>query len=102
MDPPKRLVTGEALIFRITGSSNGEAAVRIGGVKGKIALKEVMSGIYEGAYTIRPGDEIVGDSLVIGYLRRSNRELSAVLDQPLVEPGPVATLNPIRRASWSF
>ncbi len=91
IDPPGRLVPGEALIFRISGSSGGAASVRIGGVKGKLALPEVMTGIYEGAYTIKAGDEIGVDSLVIGSLRHGNQELSAVLGQPLVEHSAVAS-----------
>ena len=56
LDPPDRLVPGEALIFRLSGSARGKASVRIDGVGEKLALKEVMAGIYEGAYTIKNGD----------------------------------------------
>jgi hypothetical protein len=92
IDPPSRLVAGEALIFRISGSSSGTASVRIDGVKGKIALREVMTGVYEGAYTIGDGDQIVADSVVIGSLRLGNQERIAVLDQPLVEHPRVASI----------
>ena len=90
LDPPSRLVPGEALIFRLSGSSRGNASVTIDGVNRKIALREVMPGIYEGAYTIRTGDRIDIDSVVTGNLRLGNQELSSVLLQPLVENSPVA------------
>ena len=90
LDPPDRLVPGEALIFRLSGSARGKASVRIDGVGEKLALKEVMAGIYEGAYTIKNGDRIDLDSAVTGYLRHGNEELSTVLAQPLVENSPVA------------
>lgn len=90
LDAPGRLAPGESLIFRISGSPHGQASVRIGGVKGRIELREVMAGIYEGVYTVRAGDEITLDSLVIGVLRSGTRELTAVLAQPLVEDPRVA------------
>jgi hypothetical protein len=92
LDPPTRLAPGESLIFRISGSSHGTASVRIDGVKGKIALREVMTGVYEGAYTVGNGDQIVADSVVIGSLRLGNQERIAVLDQPLVEHPRVASI----------
>ena len=90
LDPPERLVPGEALIFRLSGTARGNASVRIDGVNRRIALREVMAGIYEGAHTIRNGDRIDLDSVVTGNLRLGNQELSAVLGQPLVENHPVA------------
>ena len=94
LDPPNRLVPGEALIFRLTGSPRGNASVMIDGASTKIALREVMMGIYEGSYTIRNGDRIEVDSVVIGNLRHGNQELSTVLGQPLVENVPVAASQP--------
>ena len=94
LDPPNRLVPGEALIFRLTGSPRGNASVMIDGASTKIALREVMTGIYEGSYTIRNGDRIEVDSVVIGNLRHGNQELSTVLGQPLVENVPVAASQP--------
>lgn len=90
LDPPNRLVPGEALIFRLSGSPRGNASVRIDGVSGKIALNEVMTGIYEGVYTIRNGDRIEVDSVVTGNLRLGNQERSTILGQALVENSPFA------------
>jgi hypothetical protein len=90
LDPPKRLAPGEALIFRISGSTRGSASVSIDGVRSRIALKEVMTGIYEGVYTIRNGDRIEIDTLVTGHLRLGKQEHSTFLRQALVEIPPVA------------
>lgn len=90
LDPPNRLVPGEALIFRLTGSAGGKASVEIDGVGSKIALNEVFAGVYEGAYTIRDRDRIAVDAVVTGNLRLGNQERSTVLDQPLVENFPFA------------
>ena len=90
LDPPTRLAPGEALIFRITGTPRASASVAIDGVNRKIALREVMEGIYEGAYTLRTGDRVDVDSVVTGNLRLGNDEHSTVLAQPLVEHSAVA------------
>ena len=92
LDPPERLVSGEALIFRITGTPRGQASVSIAGVKQKIKLREVMTGIYEGAYTIKRDDRIDIDSVVTGHLRRGNQDIAAVLGQPLVDVSALAGL----------
>lgn len=92
LDPPTRLVPGEALIFRITGTPRSNASVSIVGVKNTIALREAMPGIYEGAYTIKSNDKIDVDSAVTGNLRVGNQQLSAVLGQPLVDVSAVAGL----------
>ena len=90
LDPPKRLAPGEALIFRISGTPRGNASVSIDGVRGRIALNEVMPGIYEAAYTIRNGDRIEIDTVVTGHLRLGKQERSTFLRQALVEISPVA------------
>ena len=91
LDPPQQLVTGEALIFRIAGTPRSIASVSIAGVKNKVALREVLAGIYEGVYTIKAGDRIGTEAIVTGHLRRANQEIAAVLGQPLVEVSAVAT-----------
>lgn len=91
LDPPPQLVTGEALIFRITGTPRSSASVSIAGVKNKVALREVLAGVYEGAYTIKAGDRIGAEAVVTGHLRRGNQDIAAVLGQPLVEVTAVAT-----------
>ena len=93
LDPPTRLVPGEALIFRLTGTPRANASVKIEGVNRKVALREAMPGIYEGAYTIKAGDRVDLDSVVTGNLRVGGKEFNAVLGQSLVETPAVATLH---------
>jgi hypothetical protein len=90
LDPPNRLVPGEALIFRLTGTPHGDASVKIDGVRGKVALNEVFRGVYEGAYTLIDGDKVMANSVVIATLRLGKQERSTVLAQPLVESPRVA------------
>lgn len=91
LDPPDRLMPGEALIFRITGTPRADASVSIEGVDRKVALREVMPGIYEGVYTIKAGDRVGVSSAVTGNLRRGHLELNTALNRPLVETSAVAT-----------
>jgi len=92
LDAPQRLAAGEALIFRISGTPRANASVSIAGVKQKIALREVMTGVYEGAYTIKRDDRIDVDSVVTGHLSRGNQDIAAVLGQPLVDVSALAGL----------
>jgi hypothetical protein len=85
LDPPRRLMAGEALIFRIQGSAKADVSVRIEGVKDRVALHEIIAGIYEGAYTIKLDDKIKVDSVVTGIVRIGNEERSKVLGQSLVD-----------------
>jgi outer membrane lipoprotein SlyB len=84
VDPPSRLVAGEELMLTLSGSSGGTASARIAGVKGKIVLNEIRTGVYEGAYTIKNRDRIAANAVVTGNLRIDNRETSAVLGQSLM------------------
>ncbi len=85
VDPPNRLVPGAELLFTLAGSAGGSASVRINGVKGKIALEETRSGVYEGAYTIKNRDKLAADTVVTGNLRLGKLERSMVLGQSLAE-----------------
>ncbi len=92
IDAPNSMAAGEALIFRISGTPRSRASVSIAGVPNKIALREVMAGIYEGAYTIKGSDRIDVDSVVTGHLRRGHQDIAAVLGQPLVDVSALAGL----------
>ena len=84
VDPPTRLVAGEELILTLSGSPGGAASARIAGVKGKLVLNEIRTGVYEGIYTIKNRDRIEADAIVTGNLRIDNQETSKVLDRPLL------------------
>ena len=84
VDPPERLATGEELILTMSGSPGGTASARIVGVKGKLVMNEIRTGVYEGTYTIRNRDRIAANAVVTGNLRVGDKETSAVLGQSLL------------------
>jgi outer membrane lipoprotein SlyB len=84
VDPPASLVPGEDLNLILSGSPGGAASAIIVGVKGKILLNEVRSGVYEGTHIITRRDRIAANSVVTGHLRVGERETNAVLGQSLV------------------
>jgi outer membrane lipoprotein SlyB len=88
VDPPARLVAGEELIFTLSGTPGGAASARVAGVKGKIVLNEIRTGVYEGSHIIKSRDRIAADAVVTGNLRIDNRETSAVLGQSLMAVSP--------------
>ena len=88
VDPPAQLVPGSEMLFTLEGTPGGSASARINGVRGKLNLEEVASGVYEGAYTVRTRDKIAADTVVTGNLRLGRAERSKVLGQSLVESGP--------------
>ncbi len=83
-DPPARLVAGEELILTLAGTPGGTASAKIVGVKGKLVLNEIRTGVYEGIYTIKNRDRIAADAVVTGNLRVGDQETSAVLGQSLM------------------
>ena len=99
IDPPAHLGAGEELILTLSGSPGGVASARIVGVKGKLVLEEIRSGIYEGTYTIRSRDRIAANAVVTGNLRIGERETSAVLGKSLVEAAPGAQRSAKRAVS---
>lgn len=82
--PPARLVAGEELTLRLSGSPGGTVSARIVGIKGKIMLNEIRPGVYEGTYTIKTRDRIAADSVVTANLRVGSHETNTVLGQSLV------------------
>ncbi|MDO8595207.1 MAG: glycine zipper 2TM domain-containing protein, partial [Sulfuricaulis sp.] len=84
VDPPARLAAGEELILTLSGTPGGTASARIVGVKGKLELNEIRSGVYEGTHTIKNRDRIAPDAIVTGNLRIDNQETSAVLGRSLL------------------
>lgn len=83
-DPPAHLVPGEDLNLIMSGTPGGAASATIVGVKGKVLLSEIRSGVYEGTHIIKRRDRVSANSTVTGYLRVGERETSAVLGQSLV------------------
>ncbi len=83
-DAPAQLLPGERVFFTLHGTPAGKASVRIVGVKGKLLLDEVQSGIYEGAYTIKDRDRIATSAAVTATLKLGKHDVSANLDRPLL------------------
>lgn len=86
-DPPSSLVAGEDLNLIMSGSPGGVASATIVGVKGKILLNEVRTGVYQGSHIIKRRDRVAENSTVTGVLRVGERETSVVLGQSLVAAG---------------
>ncbi len=84
VDPAGRLDSGANLYFSLFGTPSATASVRINGVKGKVSLREIAAGVYEGMYTIKDRDRIAANSAVTATLRRGEREVSAILGQSLL------------------
>jgi len=84
VDAPANLVPGEDLNLTLSGSPGGAASATIVGVKGKVLLNEVRSGVYEGSHIINRRDRIAANSVVTGHLRIGERETNAVLGRSLV------------------
>ncbi len=82
--PVERLDAGTDLVFTLAGSAGAKAAVRIAGVKGKVALDEIAPGKYEGIYTINNRDRVSATSAATASLRIGERESTAVLGDPLL------------------
>ncbi len=83
-DPPANLVPGEDLNLIMSGTPGGTASATIVGVKGKILLNEIRSGVYEGTHIIKRRDRVSANSVVTGHLRVGDWVTSAVLGQSLV------------------
>lgn len=77
------LTVGSKLEFTLEGSERGIATVRISGIAARIPLREVEPGVYEGSYTVKPGDRITTASTARGTLKRRNRSTSMMLQESL-------------------
>ncbi len=99
VDSPASLVAGEELILTLSGTPGGAASARIVGVKGKIVLDEVRSGVYEGSYTIKNRDRIAVNSAVTGNLRANGRETNAVLGRSLQAASGSQAQSQVRRTA---
>ncbi len=83
VDSDDDLIVGSRLEFTVEGSPGAVASVRISGIAGRIPLKEVDSGVYEGRYTVKPGDRITTATTARATLKRRNRSTSSVLTESL-------------------
>ena len=98
VSPPARLQSGEDLLFTLYATPAGQASVRIAGVKGKIFLQEMKTGVYEGVYTIKDRDRIAANATTTANLHLGNRDASATLNRSLAA-GPGLAPPPPRAVS---
>lgn len=87
-DAARPLRAGATLTVTLRGTPGGTAVFDIFGVATGVPMREISSGVYRGAYTVR-GDDNVANAVVIGRLRASGTEA------PLVQAGTPITLDAV-------
>lgn len=80
------LRTSETLTVTLRGTPGGTATFDIFGVASGIAMREVSTGVYQGIYTVRQGDN-VASAAIFAHLRVGNTEA------PLVQAGTPVTID---------
>ncbi|MEJ6024105.1 hypothetical protein [Ramlibacter sp. PS4R-6] len=81
---------GSRLRFRMEGTPRAEASVRVRGIRGNIALREVERGLYVGRYTVTSADRIEPGAPIRASLRNGNRVAVAEYNVPHDVRGAVA------------
>jgi hypothetical protein len=83
---------GARLRFRMEGTPNARAMVRVRGVREPIALREVERGLYVGRYVVTRADRIEPGAPIRAILRSGNRtavaEYNVPTDVAAVAPPP--------------
>jgi hypothetical protein len=77
---------GQTITVTLRGSPGGRAEFDIFGVVTGVEMREVSAGVYQGAYVVRPGDNVVG-AAVFGHLRIGNQQA------PIVQAGDPVTID---------
>ena len=73
---------GSRLHFRMEATPRSEASVRIRGVRGNIALREVERGLYVGRYVVTRNDTIEPGAPIRASVRNGNRSAQAHFNVP--------------------
>jgi hypothetical protein len=76
-----RLDPGRVVHFRMEGTPNARAGVRIPGVVDWLPLQEERPGKYVGSYTIRRHDDIGAFANATAVLRTGDQRVMAHLDR---------------------
>jgi hypothetical protein len=82
VDSDNGINPGSRLHFRLEASPHAQAFVHIDGVRGRIPLREVDSGVYAGNYTVGDTDRIDDDAQIRAMVRRGNRTVTADYEIP--------------------
>lgn len=75
-----RLEPGRVVNFRVEGTPNARAVVRIPGVLDRLELREERPGMYVGSYTIRRHDDLDAFADARAVLRTGDQRVVADLD----------------------
>lgn len=89
MDPVSQLAPGAELFFRVQGSPNSRATVRVSGVRRTIVLQEVDDGVYEGSYSLHSADRVTAGSSATASLRRNGRSSTSTMGHLAAAAPPV-------------
>ena len=76
-----RMEPGRVVHFRVEGTPNARAAVRVPGVIDRLDLREERPGMYVGSYTIRRQDDINAFADAAAVLRTGDQRVVAHLDR---------------------
>lgn len=76
-----RLAPGRVVRFRVEGTPNARAAVRVPGVLDRLQLREERPGTYVGSYTIRRQDDVGAFADARAVLRAGDQRVMARLDE---------------------
>jgi hypothetical protein len=76
-----RLDPGRVVHFRVEGTPNAHAAVRVPGVVDRLQLREERPGTYVGSYTVRQRDDLDAFADATAVLRTGDQRVMARLDE---------------------
>ncbi|MGH2426025.1 MAG: copper amine oxidase N-terminal domain-containing protein, partial [bacterium] len=82
----RALRAGETVTVTLRGTPGGTATFDIFGVGANIPMREVSPGVYQGIYTVRPGDN-VANAAIFAHLRLGTTAA------PLVQAGTPVTID---------
>jgi len=77
----ERLEPGRVVHFRLEGTPNARASVRIPGVADSLQLREERPGTYVGSYTVRRQDDLNAFADATAVLRTGNQRVMAHLER---------------------
>ena len=77
------LRAGDALIVRFKAHVGGQARFTIPGVKADIAMTEIEPGVYQGEYTIQPGDILLRQPVSVNFIAATGESYSRLSRRPV-------------------
>ncbi|MFP4496628.1 MAG: hypothetical protein ACLFQV_00325 [Vulcanimicrobiota bacterium] len=65
------LVVGEKLKVRVKGEPDSKATFSLGNIAREIPLHEISPGVYEGSYTVKKGDFLKNEKIIVSFCSQS-------------------------------